>query len=53
MSAAKVLQDNFTALAADLGTHNLPQQKMSMDEFKSFIGFTEIEMQQERFLLTE
>ena len=53
MSAAKVLQDNFTALAADLGTHNLPQQKMSMDEFKSFIGFTEIELQQERFLLTE
>ena len=53
MSAAKVLQDNFSALAIDLGTKNLPQPKMSMDEFKSFIGFTEVEQQQERFLLTE
>ncbi|MDA9930550.1 isocitrate lyase/PEP mutase family protein [Alphaproteobacteria bacterium] len=53
MSAAKVLQENFSALAQDLNTANLPQPKMSMDEFKSFIGFDEIEREQERFLLTE
>jgi 2-methylisocitrate lyase-like PEP mutase family enzyme len=53
MSAAKSLQENYAGLARDLSSANLPHPKMSMDEFRQFIGFEEIEKEQERFLLTE
>ena len=43
MSAAQVLQDNYTRLMADKGTKNLPHPVMSMADFKTFIGFEEIE----------
>lgn len=53
MSAAKSLQENYAGLVRDLSSANLPHPKMSMDEFRQFIGFEEIEKEQERFLLTE
>ena len=53
MTAAKTLQENYTRLARDLSSANLPHPKMSMDEFRHFIGFEDIEKEQERFLLTE
>jgi|TARA_B110000238_G_C16130479_1_gene441211 methylisocitrate lyase len=50
MSAAQVLQDNYTRLMADKGTKNLPHPVMSMADFKTFIGFEEIEEQQVKFM---
>ena len=50
MSAAQVLQDNYTRLMADKGTKNLPHPVMSMADFKTFIGFEEIEEQQIKFM---
>lgn len=50
MSAAQVLQDNYTRLMADKGTKNLPHPVMSMADFKTFIGFEEIEEQQLKFM---
>ncbi|MCR9125652.1 MAG: isocitrate lyase/PEP mutase family protein [Rhodobacteraceae bacterium] len=53
MTAAQALQDNFSRLVADEGTAALPHPQMSMADFKTFIGFDEIEQQQMRFLLGE
>ncbi|MEQ8896221.1 MAG: isocitrate lyase/PEP mutase family protein [Roseovarius sp.] len=53
MSAAQAMQDNYTKLMADLNTGDLPHPVMSMGDFKSFIGFEEIENQQEKFLLMD
>ena len=50
MSAAQVLQDNYTRLMADKGTKNFPHPVMSMADFKTFIGFEEIEEQQVKFM---
>jgi methylisocitrate lyase len=51
MSAAQALQDNYIQLMADKGTENLPHPVMSMADFKTFIGFEEIEEQQMKFMM--
>lgn len=53
MSAARVLQDNYSRLLQDHGTANLPHPVMGMADFKEFIGFDEVEEQQNKFLLLE
>lgn len=53
MSAAQAMQDNFARLIADKNTHGLPHPQMSMADFKTFIGFEEIEDQQAQFLLMD
>ena len=53
MSAAQVMQDNYAKLMADRNSHALPHPTMSMSDFKSFIGFEEIEDQQAQFLLMD
>lgn len=53
MTAAQAMQDNYAALLADKGTSNLPHPAMSMGDFKTFIGFQEIEEQQLQFMLTD
>lgn len=53
MSAAQAMQDNYTKLMADLNTGNLPHPVMSMGDFKDFIGFEEVENQQEKYLLAD
>lgn len=53
MSAAQVMQDNYTRLMVDKNTHALPHPQMSMGDFKTFIGFDEIEDQQSKFLLMD
>lgn len=53
MTAAKSLQENYTGLARDLSSAHLPHPRMSMDEFRHFIGFEDIEKEQERFLLMQ
>ena len=53
MSAAQAMQDNFARLMADKNTHGLPHPQMSMADFKTFIGFEEIEDQQAQFLLMD
>lgn len=53
MSAARALQDNMRQLMADKDTANLPHPVMNMAEFKTFIGFEEIEDQQAKFLLMD
>ena len=53
MSAAQAMQDNYAKLMADLNTGDLPHPVMSMGDFKDFIGFEEIENQQEKFLLMD
>lgn len=53
MSAAKAMQDNYAQLMADKGTAKLPHPVMSMADFKTFIGFEEIEEQQLKFMLMD
>ncbi|MEQ9243656.1 isocitrate lyase/PEP mutase family protein [Roseovarius indicus] len=53
MSAAQAMQDNYAKLMKDLDTGALPHPVMSMGDFKDFIGFEEIENQQEKFLLMD
>lgn len=53
MSAAQVLQDNYAKLMTDRNTHALPHPAMSMADFKTFIGFEEIEDKQAQFLLMD
>lgn len=53
MSAAQAMQDNYAKLMKDLDTGSLPHPVMSMGDFKDFIGFEEIENQQEKFLLMD
>lgn len=53
MSAARAMQDNYTALMSDKSTAHLPHPVMTMGEFKQFIGFDEIEEQQAKFLLMD
>lgn len=47
------MQDNYNRLMADKATHALPNPQMTMADFKTFIGFEEIEDQQARFLLMD
>lgn len=51
MTATSALRENLAALAAAHGTRNLPRPVTSMGDFKSFIGFAEIEAKQARFLM--
>jgi len=53
MSAAQAMQDNYARLMTDKGTANLPRPVMSMADFKTFIGFEEIEQQQVRFMIMD
>ncbi|KIN63387.1 Carboxyvinyl-carboxyphosphonate phosphorylmutase [Sulfitobacter noctilucicola] len=53
MSAAQAMQDNYAKLLSDKGTANLPHPVMSMADFKTFIGFEDIEQQQLQFMLTD
>ncbi len=53
MTAAQAMQDNYARLMRDLNTASLPHPVMSMPEFKTFIGFEEIEDQQAKFLMME
>ena len=53
MTAAQAMQDNYARLMADRNTHALPHPAMSMADFKTFIGFDEIEDQQAKFLLMD
>lgn len=53
MSAAQAMQDNYARLLSDKGTADLPHPVMSMDDFKTFIGFEEIEQRQLQFMLTD
>lgn len=50
-SAAEAMRRNFATLLKDRSTANLPQPVMSMGDFKSFIGFQEVEDLQARFLM--
>lgn len=50
MSAAQVMQDNYARLITDKDTSNLPHPMMSMSDFKTFIGFEDIEQQQVKFM---
>lgn len=50
-SAAEAMRRNFATLLEDRSTANLPQPVMSMADFKSFIGFQEVEDLQARFLM--
>lgn len=51
MTATRALRENFAALAAAHGTKSLPRPVTTMAEFKTLIGFQEIEERQARFLL--
>ena len=53
MSAAQVMQDNYARLMSDRGTANLPHPVMSMADFKTFIGFEDIEEQQVKFMMMD
>jgi|DEB0MinimDraft_6_1074348.scaffolds.fasta_scaffold77933_1 methylisocitrate lyase len=53
MTAAKAMQENYKKLMEDLSTQALPHNVMSMEKFKDFIGFEEIETQQEKFLIAD
>ncbi len=51
MSATEAMRRNFAQLAADKSTRDLPQPVTSMADFKTFIGFSEIEELQNRHLM--
>ena len=53
MTAAQAMQDNYAKLLSDKGTARLPHPVMSMADFKTFIGFQEIEEQQIKFMLAD
>jgi methylisocitrate lyase len=53
MTAARAMQDNFARLMQDLGTARLPHPVMTMPDFKTFIGFEEVEERQARFLVAD
>lgn len=53
MTATAALQENLAPLAATRSTAALPRPVTGMAEFKSLIGFDEIEQRQARFLLGE
>lgn len=53
MSAAQVMQDNYARLIKDKSTSNLPHPVMNMSDFKTFIGFEEIEQKQVKFMLMD
>ncbi|WP_299876905.1 isocitrate lyase/PEP mutase family protein [uncultured Sulfitobacter sp.] len=53
MTAAQAMQDNYAKLLSDKGTARLPHPVMSMADFKTFIGFQEIEEQQVEFMLAD
>ncbi|SFE60058.1 methylisocitrate lyase [Sulfitobacter brevis] len=51
MSATHALQQNLAALARSHQTKDLPMPVTSMGVFKEMIGFSQIERQQDRYLL--
>ncbi|MEM1050024.1 MAG: isocitrate lyase/PEP mutase family protein [Pseudomonadota bacterium] len=51
MSATEAMRRNFAVLAAEHTTANLPQPVTAMADFKAFIGFSEVEALQSRFLM--
>ncbi len=51
MSATEAMRRNFAQLAADKSTRDLPQPVTSMADFKTFIGFSDIEELQNRHLM--
>ena len=53
MTAARAMQDNYARLMQDLGTARLPHPVMTMPDFKTFIGFEEVEDRQARFLVDD
>ena len=53
MSAAQAMQDNYAKLMKDLSSDALPHPVMSMGDFKTFIGFEEIEEQQVKFMMMD
>lgn len=53
MTAARAMQDNYARLMKDLGTGGLPHPVMTMPDFKTFIGFEEVEERQARFLVDD
>ena len=53
MSVAQVMQDNYARLIKDKSTSNLPHPVMNMSDFKTFIGFEEIEQKQLKFMLMD
>jgi methylisocitrate lyase len=53
MTAARAMQENYARMVQDLGTGQLPHPVMSMPEFKTFIGFEEVEDRQAKFLVMD
>jgi hypothetical protein len=53
MTVAQALHENLKALAASHSTKNLPRPVMAHDPFIDFIGFSEIDRLQQRFLRTQ
>lgn len=51
LSATKALQENFAALVAARSAAMLPQPMTDIADFKSLIGFSELEVLQHQFLL--
>ena len=51
MSATEAMRQNFAQLAADKSTRDLPQPVTSMADFKTFIGFSDIEELQNKHLM--
>jgi len=51
MSATEAMRRNFAKLVADKSTQNLPQPVTSMADFKTFIGFSDIEELQNKHLM--
>ncbi|MBW3096612.1 isocitrate lyase/PEP mutase family protein [Pseudohoeflea coraliihabitans] len=50
MTAAQALQDNLKVLAEKRSTTDLPHRRMDHNEFIDFIGFTEVEQLQLKYL---
>lgn len=51
LSTTKVLQDNFARLLADRSAKSLPHAMTDIGQFKDLIGFSELEVVQNEFLL--
>ena len=53
LTVCEALRANLAALARAKSTHDLPCPRMALDEFKSMIGFAQIEALQARYLQRE
>jgi methylisocitrate lyase len=51
LSATKALQENFAQLVQDRSAKTLPREMTDISEFKSLIGFSELEQIQTQFLV--